>query len=370
MRTPNAECRVPNARSRAAIPESAVRGSRKPISSVFVCVHLWLFLFLVAATASAKEVVPSFLGSLTVSNPLTHANLTIFPLTGQSFAGFSFLTLDKAISRGYLEVQEKEDGEVNTVRVQNTSDQYVFGLAGEIITGAKQNRMLERDVLLPPKSGWLDLSVYCVEHGRWHGASMEFGSKGQVAAGRVRAKAAATKSQAEVWDEVGASTAELGVASGSGRFDAVFDDEEVQADIKKYKSALEAEVLKLGPSVLGVAVAVGDRLVCVDVFGANALFTKMWPRLLESYVVDATSRIPSGSLDKKDVSQVLSDAARAKLVLQPTVGSGQLMRIEVDDASGQVLVYNEYVVHLDLFPEEEADSTPLRLDIRRGGVQE
>ncbi len=130
-----------------------------------------------AAVAAPADRVVTVLEGLKPGNPVKHGNLTVFPLIGKATGSMNYTMLDKAIRKGYVEVQEKDGGDVNTVRIRNKSDKYVFGMAGEMITGAKQNRMLQKDVLLHPKSGWLDLSVYCVEHGRWHGSSMDFSSK-------------------------------------------------------------------------------------------------------------------------------------------------------------------------------------------------
>jgi hypothetical protein len=311
---------------------------------------------------------PKFIKSLQVAKPVVHGNLTIFPLTASATLTARYLTFDRAIGQGIVTVQEKDGGEVNTVRVKNTGDRFVFGMAGEMITGAKQNRMLQRDVLLPPKSGWVDLSVYCVEHGRWHGSSASFGSKGQIAAGRVRGNAANHQSQSRVWEEVASNNADLGVKTETGRFDAVYDDEKVQRELTSYKKEIEDKVPRLAPNAVGVAVAVGNHLVCVDAFGSSKLFKKMWPRLLESYVVDAISQKPSGRTVAADVEDFLGDAAEASEVLQPSVGSGKLYRLEGDDATGSALVHGRDVIHADLFPSE-TETTPLRLDIRRGGLQ-
>lgn len=321
-----------------------------------------------AAPATPGERVSSVLKGMKVGAPVRHDNLTVFPLTGMQTGTRTYVTLDKAIRQGWVEVQEKEGGNVNAVRVRNKSDKHVFGMAGEIITGAKQNRMLQKDVLLNPKSGWLDLSVYCVEHGRWSGASMEFSSKGQIAAGRVRGNAANFQSQGEVWAEVSRSNAELGIKSSTDRFDAVFDDEGVQEKVEAYQDKLEHKVPQLAPDVHGVAVAVGDKLVCVDVFSSSAMFKQMWPRLLESYVVDAISQTLSGSMTQDEVRAMLNQAAGATVTHQPTVGAGQLVRIEGSQVAGSALVSGNQVVHLDLFPSAEVDDSPLRLDIRRNAL--
>lgn len=337
--------------------------------SLIVRVLGGVLLFGALTGAARGAAVDGLLKGLSVGAPVEYENLTVFPLTGRATGSTGYLTLDKAIRDGDVEVEEKDGGDVNTVRIRNRSDRYVFGMAGEIITGAKQTRMLERDVVLPPKSGWLDLSVYCVEHGRWSDASEQFSSKGQIVTGALRGTANQTQSQSEVWAEVSRNNAALDIAAPTDRFDAVFEDATVQEQLARYRGNLEEQVPRLAPNVLGVAVASGDRIVCVDVFASPALFKKMWSRLLESYVIDAVARQPKGAVDAADVRGLLSDAAGAETVLQAGIGEGQLYRLEADGVTGSALVRGSEVVHLDLFPEVEAESSPLRLDIRRQGTE-
>ncbi len=330
---------------------------------------LWIPLLLgILATGASGAAVDGLLKGLSVGTPVEYENLTVFPLTGRATGSTSYLTLDKAIRDGDVIVEEKDGGSVNTVRIRNQSDRYVFALAGEIITGARQTRMLQRDVVIPPKSKWLDLSVFCVEHGRWSGTSEQFSSKGQIVTGALRGKANQTRDQSEVWAEVSRNNAALSIETATDRFDAVFEDEEVQQKLDGYRRGLEAAVPRFAANVLGVAVAVGDRVVCVDVFGSPGLFKKMWSRLLESYVIDAIARKPSGATDAADVRDFLADAAEGETVVQAGIGAGQLYQIEAGRLSGSALVRGSEVVHLDLFPVEESDSSPLRLDIRRQGI--
>jgi hypothetical protein len=243
----------------------------------------------------------------------------------------------------------------------------VFGIAGEIVSGAKQDRMLQDDVLLPPGSGWLDVPVYCTEHGRWTGTSMNFGSKGYVASGRVRERAARTQSQQEVWAEVDAAHEGLGVATPSRAFAKVYEDESAQEQARPYYEKLD-RLPELCPGALGVVVAVGSRIVCVDAFGSPALFRKMWPKLLRSYVIDAMQSRPAGRIEQKQVQQFVDDAALAEVADQPTVGAGRLQRLAAANASGSALLFRSSVVHLDLFPDsnpETRDGSAPRLDFRR-----
>ena len=328
----------------------------------------------IAAAASIAAAQPQdgaaatrLLGRVTVKSPSGYENLTLFPLVGPVSTYSGYALLDEAIRSGRVKVQEKDGGEVNTVRMKNTGKTYVFGIAGEIVSGAKQDRMLQDDVLLPPGSGWLDVPVYCTEHGRWAGTSMSFGTKGYLVSGKVRERAARTQSQEEVWAEVDAAHEGLGVTTPSRAFAKVYEDKAAQEQAQPYYDKLD-RLPELCPGALGVAVAVGSRIVCVDAFGSPALFRKMWPKLLRSYVIDAMQSRPAGKIGQKQVQQFIDDAALADVADQPTVGAGRLQRLSADDASGSALVFRNAVVHLDLFPGsnlETRDGPAPRLDIRR-----
>ena len=95
----------------------------------------------------------------------------------------------------------------------NNSKRPLILLAGEIVTGGKQDRVIGKDRIIPSESDPMDLGVFCVEPGRWVGSSDRFGvvvGGGKVpssvtapmAAPNVRAKAMADKDQQQVWSEV------------------------------------------------------------------------------------------------------------------------------------------------------------------------
>ena len=328
----------------------------------------------IAAIASIAVAEPldgsaatNLLSRLSVRSQSGYENLTLFPLVGPAPTYSGYALLDEAIRSGQVKVQEKDGGQVNTVRVKNTGKTYVFGMAGEIVSGAKQDRMLQDDVLLPPGSGWLDVPVYCTEHGRWTGSSMSFGTKSYVASGAVRKRAALTRSQDEVWAEVDAAHEGLGVATPSRAFAKVYEDKGAQEQARPYLDKLD-RLPELCPGALGVVVAVGNRIVCVDAFSSPALFRKMWPKLLRSYVIDAMQSRPEGKIGQKQVRQFIETAARAAVTDQPTVGAGRLQRLSARNSSGSALVFRSSVVHLDLFPgagSETDDGSVPRLDFRR-----
>jgi hypothetical protein len=324
-------------------------------------------VLIAAAQPHGGSAATTLLARVTVKNPSGYENLTLFPLVGPVATYSSYTLLDDAIRSGQVKVQEKDGGEVNTVRMKNTGKSYIFGIAGEIVSGAKQDRMLQDDVLLPSGSGWLDVPVYCTEHGRWTGTSMSFGTKGYVASGRVRERAAKTQSQQEVWAEVDAAHEGLGVATPSRAFAKVYEDRAAREQAQPYYDKLD-RLPELCPKALGVVVAVGNRIVCADAFGSPALFRKMWPKLLRSYVIDAMQSRPAGRMEHKQVQQFIDDAALADVSYQTTVGAGRLQHLAAANASGSALTFRSSVVHLDLFPSSDPeirDGSAPRLDFRR-----
>src|SRR5262249_53539788 len=102
-----------------------------------------------------------------ISGPYTHDNLTIFLLHGKdTLTGKNILTLQEALERKKCVVHETKN--VNELSVENVSaDVDVYVQAGDIVKGGQQDRILSFDLILPPKSGKVQIASFCCEHGRW-----------------------------------------------------------------------------------------------------------------------------------------------------------------------------------------------------------
>ena len=66
-----------------------------------------------------------------------------------------------------IQVQQNISGgggaRVNTLYIQNVSNDTIYIMAGEVVKGGKQDRVLAQDMILPPNSKKVDISVFCVE---------------------------------------------------------------------------------------------------------------------------------------------------------------------------------------------------------------
>ena len=162
---------------------------------------------------------------------VTNGNLSIFPVVGgPEYSTAPLLTLDEGLRNGTVVVTEagslqglvrrgtrtpRQSGdEVNRLVLINNSDHPLLLLAGEVVTGGKQDRVIGVDRIVPPKSDPIDLSVFCVEPGRWVASSRPLW-RDEVADGaaqRAHARHGGARS-ATVW----ANVADCGWRNGIGR---------------------------------------------------------------------------------------------------------------------------------------------------------
>jgi hypothetical protein len=205
--------------------------------------------------------------------------------------------------------QQRDNAEVNTLSLTNRSGKTLILLAGELLVGGKQDRIVDHDRLVPSDEAPIALGVFCVEHGRWQGTTASFGQNqssvrsprgarnflaggggtgagaGQIANPAVREKAEAKKSQSEVWSKVGETTEMVNATSSSGALTRAYQDGKVALRTGPYIRDLKDKCS--GKNVVGVVVAVNGQVVNSDIFASPSLFRRYWPKLLDSYALEA-----------------------------------------------------------------------------------
>ncbi len=156
-----------------------------------------------------------------------------------------------------------------------------------------------RHRIVPPNTGPVDLSVFCVEPGRWTGAKT-FGSMSmQMAQSEVRAPAMAEHNQGMVWDNVRSSNAKAAARpSGAGSpvgnsssYAQVFASAPMQKIISDSAGAESGPVLRelRSKGAVGVVVAINGRVQWADVFASTDLLANYWSKLMSSYVAEAVT---------------------------------------------------------------------------------
>ncbi len=288
-----------------------------------------------------------------VSEPLSHENLAIYLVRGQSAPGAIPATLEEAILKGTITVHET--GNVSELQIENNGDEPVFVQFGDLVKGGQQDRVLTSSLLIPPKSGKIALGAYCVEQGRWAKRGIEDASKfsasnaqifareAKVAIARaaaaptvrpasgdnvrpaLRPDAARTREeverrlaserairqevyrgpaggQSEVWRSVAAVQSQLGeklaapVASEKSRtsLQLTLENERLKEAQQGFIAALEKHALE-SDDVIGVVIAVNGRIASGDVYPSNGLFRKMWPKLIRAAATEAVASKKEGA---------------------------------------------------------------------------
>ena len=317
-----------------------------------------------SARTDAPDCSPlSLLGNAKVEFLSESGPLQVFSikLTTSIQSDFEYLTLDEAITKvGFVVEEIGEGGRVPRVRAKNPSDHLVLLMAGEMLVGCKQDRVLNKSIMVSPRSE-LPIPVTCVEAGRWDRHSADFLSSGTSSYASLRCRMSKDVSdsyrtfgtpesdQAEVWRSVRAKMDRMGSASASDALHTVFED---------YKERLSGSVEELaGPrDCQGVVFALNGQIEGADLFDRPSTLTKLWPKLAKAYAIDAieVENGESKGTTASEVAEWLESASRSKTEWFDSPGLGKDGRIEGKRLHGGTLVVEDDLVHLEIFSEDEA----------------
>lgn len=290
-------------------------------------------------------------GAWRLMEPIQYENLIIFPVvSSQSADTAGFATLDDALGAGDAVVTEsgtnvirrsregrpvatqQQGASVNQLVLINRGSKPLVLLAGEMVSGGKQDRIISKDRIVPPGAEPIPLDVFCVEQSRWSSGTQ---SGAQFSAGKimvhpsVREKAAVDQEQAKVWAAVrNGTTSDTGVAAGSGAggggggsgdgrallrvspsvisgiaaseaptgaYQKIYKSRKVSSAVEPFVEEVQRRFARRtaglkGEYVVGVVIAYGAELAWSDIFASGEMFGRYWPKLLPSYVVEALAR--------------------------------------------------------------------------------
>ena len=294
--------------------------------SVLSTVGLFTAIALFLPDPAPAGGIPSTSG-YTVLSPIRHGNLTVFPVVAaREFDTREFLTLDEGLHSGEVIVTESgsvqplmrttqhpqlaDGAQVNQLVLVNNSKRPLILLAGEIVTGGKQDRVIGKDRIIPAESDPIDLGVFCVEPGRWVGSSDRFGVGQETeprggtdgssecprqgdgrqgpAAGVVRG-GENQDSDGGNGNVPGAAAAEI---NGTSSYARVMDNDEVKQRVDSVAEPIQRDYQSLirqlrDQNAVGVVVAVNGQIVWADIFASTNLLEKYWPKLVRSYAAEA-----------------------------------------------------------------------------------
>ena len=269
-----------------------------------------------------------------ILEPITYENISVFPVVSSTgYDTDNFLTLDEGLASGEVVIREQgSDGlvrhrddssriiqeyrgaaSVNQLVLINRSKRPLVLLAGELVSGGKQDRIIGKDRIVPVGAPPLPLNVFCVEHGRWSSGSQFMASK-TIVHPSVREKAAVDQEQTEVWGAVRGGTTfksagsapaarlnsdvlsqTISSAAPTESYEKVYTSRSTGVSIDEFVEQIATRFSRQtshlkGERVVGVVVAYGGEVAWSDIFASSNLFELYWNKLLRSYVVEALAR--------------------------------------------------------------------------------
>ncbi len=226
----------------------------------------------------------------------TYENLRLYPIKArQSFTDTfykvgNYLSLKEALEKKKVIITEQlGGGAVNTLTIENISNDTIMIMAGEVITGGKQNRIVGKDLVLLPHSGKIDLSVYCVEAGRWENASTgtnQFQGYFNVGSMGLRKVVDKKQDQGAVWAKVDSINLLNSTGNSTKTYTGINSSEDFTKKLKAYTDFFKEKILA-EQNVIGVVVVSGNKVLGCDMFATTDLFKNNFENLLASYATDA-----------------------------------------------------------------------------------
>ena len=186
-------------------------------------------------------------------------------------------------------------GSVNAVEITNNSDKNLFILAGEVIIGGKQDRVVTCDLLIKPNEK-KKVEVCCVEQGRWSAGITSFGyyelnfsnvTRNNISIGiRKEIQSKGQAAQSVVWNKVARHNISIGNDNTSDTYVKFIKHNEEK--MNKLNKILADKLVKQ-ESVCGFIACINGEIVGLELFANSKIYKLFEERMLKSYVLDAIS---------------------------------------------------------------------------------
>lgn len=211
----------------------------------------------------------------------------------------------------------------NGLTVQNKSADPVFLMAGDVVTGGNQDRVIAHDDVIQPAS-LKNIEVFCVEAGRstyYDPAAPEsekqvaaFKGYYNVASPQVR-KAVYSGNQQGVWGAVGKVT-EANDATSSTQTYAALETENAKKEQREACLRFFEGKFDNLPNAVGVVAVCDGKVLGVDVFGQPDLFRRQFKALLHGLAAEAafaeSAKDVPGHVAESAFRQVVREADKAR----------------------------------------------------------
>ena len=287
---------------------------RKTVAKVFT---ILLMTSLFGLYAESKK-------AYTFTKPYTYKNISIFLIEGkETKPDMKYTILSEAMKKKLIVV--KETGTVSQLTVENVSKtETLFIQAGDIVKGGKQDRVLTVDMVLPPNSGPQPIASFCVEQSRWAKRGKESVSSFSQSDNNLVSKELRNgalnqgSSQSKVWKYVEKQQGkynknlktDVKKNESASSLQLALENKDLKKELANYKVNLN-DILDKHPNAIGFAYCVNGQFSRADVYMNRKLFSDLWPKLLNSSIMEAI-----GDFDEKKKEIKLDKTWQEKVLVK------------------------------------------------------
>lgn len=214
-----------------------------------------------------------------VGRGTTRGALTVFPIWAEVSSPVSY-----SMDHTQLDIRERPDRpSVGSVLVENTAGVPLLLLAGQLLEGGMQHRMVARSILLPP-GGRVRQDVVCVEQGRWQGAGRH-AVRGRRASARVRDGLRSGDRQTEVWRRIARYESSFGPSDTSSYLEHT---DRAEARVRDLVSGLRPF-----PGQVGVLIGINGQPITAEIFDSHRMLVRQFDQIVRAAAMDAVGLPPA-----------------------------------------------------------------------------
>jgi hypothetical protein len=249
---------------------------------------------------------------LSVDAPIVIGDLALYPVIDREADGqqeVDVTTLGPAMRSGQVRIHESASGSVDELALVNRGDEPVLVVAGDVVHGGMQDRVVQRTQLVAAGSA-VRLPVLCVEQGRWTDRY-----DGQFAyAGRVDPAIRAVVregSQDATWSAVAEVNRERGISESASWLAGRSLDRQQLAEAQ----AALMDRFEDDKRIVGVVVAQGGQFTGSEVYPHPELFVQDHLQVLSSHLVAKPTAARPEAIARRELPSTTDAAAYLELAL-------------------------------------------------------
>lgn len=254
------------------------------------------------------------------------------------------LSLRQALATNQAAISERTNDRgrirenVNQLTIENFSDQPIFLMSGEVITGGMQDRVIAEDMVIQPRSGRVEVPVFCVEKGRWTSNTKKNKFKNyHEASMHLRKVIDREQSQGAVWNEIWKENKRDGIRSSTEAYTAHANSPDYIRRENEYLAFFN-EKFRNKENIVGIVGVTGSVVLGCDLFASPDLFYREYNNLIYAYIDEALTFGLPISMTDADVKRYMDN------LLTNSVMQERFIR-----QNGKVFKQGEQIIHITTY---------------------